>query len=313
MINPTTKNGCLYVIEAGDTGIYKIGHGVDANKRARELQVGNPRKLKVKFTSERNTDGVDACRLEQAAHAVLADFRLSGEWFQCPLNKVRLAIKIAFAKLTNPGLYERWSRLSSRRTKIQMISRKDQKPFTKEMVDTLRRVLVAKKCYRDLALFCLQIDSLLRSNELLSLRVGDVSQDGKVRDRFSVVRSNGMRTLSCTISPEARKALTAYLSTFTHDDDDHLFPGNCGGALTIKHYGKLVKDWIVLLRQAGMRHLNPLHYSPSSIRRSKAVFFYGETGDMFTCQQLLHHSAPRTTIEYFDRFERENLSAKFSF
>lgn len=76
--------GTIYVIE-GAQGYYKIGYTRGpVGKRLRELQTGNPVKLRIEMT----LTGTE--RDEQRLHKVFSDKRTVGEWFQ--LNRIDLVI-----------------------------------------------------------------------------------------------------------------------------------------------------------------------------------------------------------------------------
>ena len=60
-------------------------------------------------------------------------------------------------------------------------------PLTFEQVRTIKSLLSSEKAVRDLVLFSVAIDTMLRSCDLLALRVCDVvDKDGNVHDTFTV-------------------------------------------------------------------------------------------------------------------------------
>lgn len=70
--------GCfVYVIE-GEHGRVKIGISTNPSARLATLQTGSPFALRFVFIGATPGNGFD---IEQAAHSMLARFRVSGEWF----------------------------------------------------------------------------------------------------------------------------------------------------------------------------------------------------------------------------------------
>ncbi len=69
------KDDHLYIIQSDVTGMIKIGRSKDPVKRLKQLQTGNPNKLKLIATFEK--EGWK----ENILHERLRPFRLQGEWF----------------------------------------------------------------------------------------------------------------------------------------------------------------------------------------------------------------------------------------
>tara|TARA_Y100000310_G_C20334261_1_gene646713 strand:+ start:381 stop:680 length:300 start_codon:yes stop_codon:yes gene_type:complete len=69
------KEDALYFIQSDVTGMIKIGRSKDPQKRLKQLQTGNPNKLKLIASFEK--EGWK----EKALHEELSRYRLEGEWF----------------------------------------------------------------------------------------------------------------------------------------------------------------------------------------------------------------------------------------
>ena len=69
------KNDYLYFIQSDFTGMIKIGRSKDPQKRLKQLQTGNPNKLKL--IAEFKGEGWK----EKILHERLEKYRLEGEWF----------------------------------------------------------------------------------------------------------------------------------------------------------------------------------------------------------------------------------------
>ena len=75
---PKPKPGCVYVILAEKTGLYKIGHTDNPDRRLKQLQRNSPDILDYAITI--STD--DALTKEKRLHEKYADKRVNGEWFK---------------------------------------------------------------------------------------------------------------------------------------------------------------------------------------------------------------------------------------
>jgi hypothetical protein len=80
----------LYIIAEDDLGPCKIGISNNVDLRLTALQTGNPRRLTVFGRMECG----DATALEEIAHEALEEFRLSGEWFDVPTQRVEDVINM---------------------------------------------------------------------------------------------------------------------------------------------------------------------------------------------------------------------------
>ncbi len=69
------KKDSLYIIQSDLTGMIKIGRSKYPKKRLKQLQTGNPNKLKIIATFD--NEGWK----EKILHERLKNFRLEGEWF----------------------------------------------------------------------------------------------------------------------------------------------------------------------------------------------------------------------------------------
>lgn len=170
------------------------------------------------------------------------------------------------------------------------------RPFTKDMVNDLRRILKAEGRYRDLALLCVHVDSCLRSVDVLSLRVGDV------RDIFHIKQKKTGRSVECRLFQDAKEAIRLHLMERPSVGKlDYLFPGQGDKPLTTRRYRALTKDWVALLRQSDPKwraRLDPMSFSTHSLRKARPSHLYLETGNAQACQHLLGHSKMSHTERY---------------
>lgn len=72
----------IYLIQAVETGLYKIGVSKHPNKRIKELKTGNGSDLKLITTYS----SIFSHKIEKALHNNLSHLRKEGEWFQLSLE-----------------------------------------------------------------------------------------------------------------------------------------------------------------------------------------------------------------------------------
>jgi hypothetical protein len=80
----------LYIIGASAAGPLKIGIGRDPSRRLRELQTGNPKRLRVLYA---RTSLSNAASAESLTHQRLRALRILGEWFDVSLPEAISAIE----------------------------------------------------------------------------------------------------------------------------------------------------------------------------------------------------------------------------
>lgn len=101
MSAPPRKTVSVVYVVAEDGGDFvKIGISKDAAKRVKEIQGGNPRPLRVAFTTH-GTDRAIAEQIEFRTHHLLRDHRHEGEWFRCSVDLAIEAMEKAIVIVRN--------------------------------------------------------------------------------------------------------------------------------------------------------------------------------------------------------------------
>ena len=90
----------VYIIAESKISPVKIGVAGSLNGRLRELQIGNPRRLRLLYSIEVGGHR-RARRVESMVHALCAEHRIRGEWFK------REAVKIAIHYLDRPASWSK--------------------------------------------------------------------------------------------------------------------------------------------------------------------------------------------------------------
>jgi integrase len=184
------------------------------------------------------------------------------------------------------------------------------KPLTPKQVRMIKDALSSKgdlKSLRDLVLFSAAIDTMLRSVDLLSLRVEDVQDErGEIRDRFWILQQKTGKRHLVEISEGTREVLKEWISKGRKFEEDFLFTGTRKGkfqAISREQYALLVKKWIREFAQA-----DPKEYSTHSLRRTKAALVYKRTGNIEAVRQLLGQHNVNATSVYLNVGQEDALA-----
>jgi integrase len=179
------------------------------------------------------------------------------------------------------------------------------RPLKPKDVWAIRVRLQIEGCKRDLALFNLAIDSKLRGCDLVKLRVDEIRNDDKVRERATVIQKKTGRPVQFELTEPTRAAVREWLIV-RGAESPYLFPSRLRARphLSTRQYARLVHVWVQL---AG---LDTSGYGTHSMRRTKAAQIYRKTGNLRAVQLLLGHTKIESTVRYLgvDVDEALNLS-----
>jgi integrase len=166
-------------------------------------------------------------------------------------------------------------------------------PLRPSQVWAIRTRLQMQDRIRDLALFNLAIDSKLRGCDVVAIRVEDVAPGGYALDRATIRQKKTGRPVRFELTDQTRSAIDDYLRLTGRRPGQVLFHGrNPSRGLTTRQYARLVNDWVASIG------LDPLQFGTHSLRRTKAVLIYRQTGNLRAVQLLLGHSKIESTVRY---------------
>jgi integrase len=181
--------------------------------------------------------------------------------------------------------------------KGQIIGQKP--PLQAKHVWAIRHNLEAAGARRDLALFNIAIDSKLLGHEVVKLRVSDVAPNGKVAVQGAWTRES-KKPIRFEIGEESQQALADYLKYSKRGADDFLFGSRGKETLGSRQFARLVSQWVTDIG------LDPLIYGTHSLRRTKAMLIYQQTGNLRIVQAMLGHKKAETTVVYLGIGECED-------
>ncbi len=169
------------------------------------------------------------------------------------------------------------------------------KPLTRQQVQMIRKIIKNKPLQE--LLLNLSVDLMLRSSDLLALRVSDViNKDGSIKAEVKVrQQKTGKRTLPIPLSETSLKTISKYL--INKPLDDYIFKGQMYACtkkpITSQQYARIVKGW---LSSIGVSDVSD--YSTHSMRKTKASVIYTETKDVDAVRRLLGQSSVIATSAY---------------
>ena len=178
------------------------------------------------------------------------------------------------------------------------------KPLNEKQVKTLRK-LVADKPLHSL-LLNLGCDLMLRSSDLLKLKVSDVmNESGTPKTEVKgKQKKTGKTTLSIPLSPNSVKVIKEHLSE--RQLTDFIFTGQMSHftrkPITSQQYAKIVKNW---MRSLGIEDVS--QHSTHSIRKSKPTLIYNQTKNVDAVRRLLGQSSVTATSAYLETFNESSL------
>ena len=168
--------------------------------------------------------------------------------------------------------------------------------FTACQAKALAKHLHKKQAWHDYCLFVVAIDTMLRSSDLLRLRVSDLTHaSGAVREMLLCRQRKTDKGVSVLLTHRARVACATWIAASEKHPDQYLFTrGKPNGADPISQgfYRQLVKEW------AKGIGLDPESYSSHSCRRTKPVHLYRCGVAIEDIAQLLGHRSTTSTIYY---------------
>lgn len=183
------------------------------------------------------------------------------------------------------------------------------RPLTEAEVAAVMENFHGRYEARDRALFLLGLKSGFRISELLSLRIGDIVQHGKMVDRVTVARRNMKKKTegrTVILHPDAKEALAEWLEDLRQagymTEGDFVFQSERGRNRAISR----VQAWRILddvFDYCGLTGKLGTH----SMRKTFADRVHKLTNEnIFKTQLALGHKSPASTVSYLS-FKQEDI------
>ena len=169
------------------------------------------------------------------------------------------------------------------------------RPLNENQIKTLRKIVKDNPLHS--LLLNLSVDLMLRSSDLLSLKVKDVvSESGATKTEVKVKqKKTGKTTLSVPLSKNSLDVIKKHL--MEREQEDFIFKGQTAHLtrkpITTHQYARIVKKW---LRELGVEDVS--EYSTHSMRKTKPSVIYQRTNNVDAIRRLLGQSSVTATSAY---------------
>ena len=181
------------------------------------------------------------------------------------------------------------------------------RPLTSTEIEVIKLTLGKNVgTIRDRTLFILGIKTGFRISEILSIKVLDCLQYGKVKPRITVSKGNTkgkIASRSVVIGEELSSVLTEYISSLP-EGQEWLFTSRNGSQLSRSQAWRMLRQAFELNQFEGK-------VATHSMRKSLATKVYEKSGkDIVATQRALGHKNINSTISYL-KFTDEQLDSLF--
>ena len=179
-------------------------------------------------------------------------------------------------------------------------------PLSQAQVDHLRKATEGNELHS--LLLNLGVDLMLRSSDLLALRVKDVISGGEIRDHVvSGQRKARKSSIHLPLSSNSKKVVREWL--WGRDGEDFIFRGNKSAytkkPITTQQYARIVKGWMADLPHKLMKGQDASEFSTHSLRKTKASIVYGRTRNIEAVRMILGHRSVTATSAYLGVTEKD--------
>ena len=158
-------------------------------------------------------------------------------------------------------------------------------------IELIKDILKAHSL-RNYCLFCLGINSGLRISDLLNLKVSDVYEHGKVKDRVELTEKKTGKFKDFILNTNAKKVIKEYLQTRNPDPQEALFISRASG-LAIKR-----NEAYKIINQAAEKAGITDKIGTHTLRKTFGYHSYKNGVDLSLIQKILQHSSPAITLSY---------------
>ena len=131
----------------------------------------------------------------------------------------------------------------------------------------------------------------LRAGDLLSLRIGDVTDGKTIFDTVSITEQKTGKSRKFALNKNAKGAIQLYIDTLANYDlEDYLFKSRKGGHLGVRPLHRIIKT---VTRDLGIKG----NYGTHTLRKTMAYHRYINNVPLETLQKLLNHSSSTITLK----------------
>lgn len=160
-----------------------------------------------------------------------------------------------------------------------------------KQIETIKKLLKQQNL-RDYCLFVLGINSGLRISDLLKLRISDVIENNKIKDRISLREKKTNKFKDFPLSDKTKQAIKEYLKTRNYTDNEPLFISRKNKGFLLR--GQAYKIINNVAQSVGIKEKIGTH----TLRKTFGYHAYNNGYDTTLIQKLFNHSSPSVTLRY---------------
>ena len=147
---------------------------------------------------------------------------------------------------------------------------------------------------KEVALFNLAIDSKLRSCDLVTLKVRDVTNGNTILHRAMILQQKTKRPVQFEITEHTRDSLSKWIAFQGLASSDYLFSSRLHDSnhISTRQYARIVHKWVDMIG------LNTTLYGTHTMRITKVTLIYHRTKNLRAIQLLFGHTKLESTVRY---------------
>lgn len=158
-------------------------------------------------------------------------------------------------------------------------------------IKTIKKLL-KQQSLRDYCLFVVGINSGLRISDLLKLRISDVMENNKLKDRIRLREKKTNKFKDFPLSEKTKSAIKEYLKTRNYKENEPLFVSRKNKGFLLR--GQAYKVINAVAKSAGIKEKIGTH----TLRKTFGYHAYNNGYDIVIIQKLFNHSSPAVTLRY---------------
>lgn len=159
-------------------------------------------------------------------------------------------------------------------------------------INKIKQYLLGKSNKRDYCIFVVGINVGLRAGDLLSLKIGDITDGTAIFDEVTIKEQKTKKSKTFSLNKSAKEAIRLYLNQLDSSNaDDYLFKSRKGGHIGVRPLHHIIKS---TLRDLGIKG----NYGTHTLRKTMAYHRYKNNVPIETLQKMLNHSSSAITLRY---------------
>ncbi len=167
-----------------------------------------------------------------------------------------------------------------------------------KQIETIKKLLKSQNL-RDYCLFVLGINSGLRISDLLKLKISDVIEKNKVKDRIRLREIKTGKYKDFPLSNNTKSAIKEYLKTRDYKENEPLFLSRKNKGFLMRNQAyKIIND---VAKSVGIKEKIGTH----TLRKTFGYHAYNNGYDIALIQRLFNHSSPSVTLRYIGTTQDE--------